>query len=330
MPQQGTAQVVRGLPKFDDPNLIVGPESFSDAGVYRVCDDLYLVQTVDFFPPLVDDPYLFGQIAASNAMSDAFAMGARIATALNIVGFPDKELALEVLQSILAGGADKVREAGGVIVGGHSVRDSEIKYGLSVTGLVSPDQLLTNAGAQGGDLIVLTKGLGTGFITTANKQGKCPESTLAAAAASMAQLNQLGTQLAGRGLVHGSTDVTGFGLAGHAAEMARASGVTICLDVAQLPELPGAIALGQQGFKTRASTSNREFLVAQMRIADGIDQDRAELAFDAQTSGGLLLSVPAERAHEVVAMAREAGAERAAVIGEVQTLEEGISLVLRP
>ena len=181
---------MRGLPQFEDPNLIVGTESFSDAGVYRLRDDLYIVQTVDFFPPLIDDPYVFGQIAAANSLSDAYAMGARPVTALNIVGFPDDQLELEVLHAILAGGAERVLKAGAVIVGGHTVRDAEIKYGLSVTGVVEPAQLLTNAQAQPGDMLVLTKALGTGFVTTAAKARKCPDDVLATTIASMVQLNR--------------------------------------------------------------------------------------------------------------------------------------------
>ncbi len=329
MPQQGTAQVVRGLPKFDDPNLIVGADTFSDAGVYRLRDDLYIVQTVDFFPPLIDDPFQFGQIAAANSLSDVFAMGAQPVTALNIVGFPDKQLELEVLHEILAGGADKVLEAGAVIVGGHSVRDAEIKYGLSVTGVVHPDQLLTNAGARPGDLIVLTKALGTGFITTASKAEECPAEILAAAIAGMTQLNRIGRDAALATHAHAATDVTGFGLAGHAGEMARASHVTLCLDVAQFPSLPGAVALGRSGFKTRASQSNRQFLEANLRVESGIDEDRAELAFDAQTSGGLLISVPAEHADALVRRARDAGATTATVIGEVVAQQDDIAVVLR-
>jgi selenide,water dikinase len=330
LPQEGTAQVVRGLPKFDDPNLIVGTESFSDAGVYRLRDDLYIVQTVDFFPPLIDDPYLYGQIAAANSMSDVYAMGADVKTALNVVGFPDKELELEILNAILAGGADKVIEAGGVVVGGHSVRDTEIKYGLAVTGVVSPDRLLTNAGARPGDQLVLTKPLGTGFITTAGKAGKCPDSAMEAAVLSMTQLNHFGADPTCAAVVHSATDVTGFGLAGHAAEMARASGVTIGIDVSRLPSLPSAVELGRQGFKTRASQSNRSFLEGQLQIAEDVDADRAELVFDAQTSGGLLLAVEPAGAAGLLQRARQAGAEQAAVIGEVLVASDTTRVRLRP
>jgi selenide, water dikinase len=318
---------VRGLPKFDDPNLIVGAESFSDAGVYRLRDDLYLVQTVDFFPPLVDDPYVFGQIAAANALSDALAMGARPITALNLVGFPDKELALSVLDRILAGGAERVLAAGAVVVGGHSVRDAEVKYGLAVTGVVEPAALLTNAGAQPGDLLVLTKALGTGCITTAAKKDRCPRATLDAAIASMIQLNDIGRDAAHAAGAHAVTDVTGFGLAGHAAEMARASGVTIELQVDALPELPGALQLLQDGFKTRANKSNREFLEPDLRLAAAVDDQRLELVFDPQTSGGLLISVAPARADQVVQQVRQAGGGAACVIGAVRSRQDASLLV---
>ncbi len=321
---------MRGLPKFTDPNLIVGAESFSDAGVYRLRDDLYIVQTLDFFPPLVNDPNLYGQIAAANALSDAFSMGARVVTAMNIVGFPDNELDLSVLQEILAGGAAKVMEAGAVIVGGHSVRDTEVKYGLSVTGVVSPEHLLTNAGAKPGDALILTKALGTGFVTTAAKAGKCSQEVLGAATASMVMLNRFGNDPFCTAVAHAATDVTGFGLSGHAAEMARASHATLCLDVAKLPDLPGALEFWRRGFKTRASKSNREFLSESLRIESGVDLERAELTFDPQTSGGLLIAVPAAEADALVERAVESGATVAAVIGEVIEPQANLDLILRP
>jgi selenide,water dikinase len=320
---------VRGLPKFADPNLIIGAESFSDAGVYRLRDDLYLVQTVDFFPPLVDDPYIYGQIAAANALSDAYATGARPVTALNIVGFPDKELDVSILGQILAGGAERVLAAGAVIVGGHSVRDAEIKYGLAVTGVVDPAHLLTNAAAQPGDVLVLTKALGTGFITTASKAGNCPDGAMDAAIASMSQLNDIGRDAAHASGARAATDVTGFGLAGHATEMAQASGVTVALNVAQFPELPGALEAYRRGYKTRASRSNREYLLPVMRVDEQVDSERLELAFDAQTSGGLLIAVSQSRAEQLVAAVRERGGLQAAIIGEVLSRQE-VALLIRP
>lgn len=320
--------MVRNLPKFNDPNLIVGTEGFSDASVYRLRDDLLMVQSLDFFPPLVDDPYLFGQIAAANSLSDVFTMGAQPTTALNIVGFPDDKLDLSILGEILAGGAERVKEAGAVIGGGHTVRDVEIKYGLSVTGLVDPAKLMTNQNAKPGDALVLTKALGTGFVTTAFKAGRCTDDQIATAVQSMAQLNDVGCKAAQAVGARSATDITGFGLAGHANEMAQSSGVTLTIDVGRLPLLPGSVELARSGNKTRASATNRSFLVDHMHIEDGIDPVRLEFVFDAQTSGGLLISVAEDRAEELVRHARDAGAEAACIVGSVRE-QEDVSLILR-
>jgi len=308
---------VRDLPKFNDPNLLIGAEGASDAGVYRLRDDLLIVQTVDFFPPLVDDPFVFGQIAAANSLSDVYAMGGDPVTALNVVGFPDDQLGLDVLSEILRGGADRVIQAGAVIVGGHTVRDTEIKYGMSVTGVVKPEHLVTNRNAKPGDVLVLTKSLGTGFVTTAFKAGRCPDSTLAAAIESMIQLNVIGRDAARQAEARAATDITGFGLAIHAAEMAQASGVTVVLRLDQIPILPGAAALVKQGFKTRASASNRKFAETLMSIDGNPDPIRLELAFDAQTSGGLLISVSPDRAESVVRDLQATGAHSACIVGSV-------------
>jgi selenide,water dikinase len=317
LPVAGIAQVVRGLPEFNDPNLLIGADGASDAGVYRLRDDLLIAQTVDFFPPLVDDPFVFGQIAATNSLSDIYAMGGDPITALNVVGFPDDQLGLDVLGEILRGGAERVLQAGAVIVGGHTVRDTEIKYGLSVTGIVTPEQLMTNRNAQPGDALVLTKPLGTGFVTTAYKAGRCPDATLAAAVESMIQLNVIGRDAARHAEARAATDITGFGLAIHAAEMAQASGVTVVLELDKIPILPGAETLVEQGFKTRASASNRQFAETLMQVEGNPDPIRMDLAFDAQTSGGLLISVPADKADSVVQNVRAAGAHSACIVGSV-------------
>ena len=319
---------MRGLPKFDDPRLIVGPEGFSDAGVYQLRDDLLIVQSLDFFPPLVDDPFLFGQIAAANSLSDIYAMGARPTTALNIVGFPDDKLDLAVLGEILRGGAERVQQAGAVIAGGHTVRDTEIKYGLSVTGVVEPDKLLTNQRAQPGDALVLTKALGTGFVTTAFKAGRCPDEVLAAATASMMALNKAGSEAAVETGAHAATDITGFGLAGHACEMAQSSNVTLVLQLDRLPILPGAAELAESGNKTRASATNRSFVEPMMRVETQPDPTRFEMLFDAQTSGGLLISVAADRADELLAKIHTAGAQSACLVGSVLEKQDR-ALVIR-
>ncbi len=315
------------LPRFDDPRLIIGAEGFSDAAVYELSEELLIVQSLDFFPPLVDDPFLFGQIAAANSLSDNFAMGADPKTALNIVGFPDDQLELSVLSEILRGGADRTALSGAVIAGGHSVRDAEIKYGLSVTGVVSRQQLLTNRNAQPGDVLVLTKPLGTGFVTTAFKAGRCPEDTFEAACQSMVQLNQIGRDAARQSGAHAATDITGFGLAGHAGELAEASGVTVVLDVHRLPLLPGADELAASGYRTRASTSNRDFASSSMRVEGTPDRLRMEFLFDPQTSGGMLLSMPAENAEATVRQARDLGATATCIVGSV-IAQESVRLII--
>lgn len=320
--------MLRGLPSFDDPNLIAGAAGFSDAGVYRLRDDLLIVQSLDFFPPLVDDPYVYGQIAAANSLSDVYAMGARPTTALNIVGFPDDQLDLSILGEILSGGAERVKTAGGVVAGGHTVRDHEIKYGLSATGVVEPERLFRNNTAKPGDALVLTKALGTGFITTAFKAKQCPDDVLEAATASMTQLNAAASEAAHAVEAKAVTDITGFGLAGHAGELAHESGVTLVLELNRLPLLPGAEDLARRGNKTRASASNRSYAEPFMRIEDGCDSLRLEMIFDAQTSGGLLVSVPAERAEALVDKARTGGAEAACIVGEV-VQKQDVSLIVR-
>ena len=309
---------MRDLPRFEHPDLIAGTEGFSDAGVYRLRDDLLIVQSLDFFPPLVDDPFTFGQIAAANSLSDLYAMGATPVTALNIVGFPDDKLEMSVLADILRGGADRVRLAGAVVAGGHTVRDVEIKFGLSATGTVHPDQLITNRGARPGDHLVLTKPLGTGFVTTAAKGGRCSDDVLQAAIDSMIGLNQAASIAAVGAGAHAVTDITGFGLAGHAGEMAAASGTQLVIEAGRLPLLPGAEPLLRRGFRTRASDSNREFALPHLHIQPGVDSDRLEFVFDPQTSGGLLISVPADRLDELLEKALEGGALVAAPIGRVE------------
>ena len=311
------AQVLRGLPAATDPNLLVGPELFSDAGIYRLRDDLALVQTTDFFPPLVDDPYLFGQIAAANSLSDVYAMGGRPITALNIVGFPDKELPIEVLGEILRGGAAKVAEAGAVIVGGHSVRDAEVKYGLAVTGIVDPRKFVTNRGAQPGDRLILTKPLGSGVLTTAVKRELLDEDGLAEAAAVMTQLNAAASAVMVANGASAATDITGFGLVGHAFEMADASGVTLRIEAGRVPLMAQTLEFAGQGCLTRAHQATAEHVGARMAAA-GVDPTLLGVLCDAQTSGGLLIAIAAQRAAVVLEAIRRAGYERASEIGRVE------------
>jgi selenide,water dikinase len=319
-----TVQVLRDLPRSSDPNLLVGAEHFDDAGVYRLDGSTGLVTTVDFFPPLVDDPYVFGRIAAANALSDVYAMGGRPVCALNIVGFPDKELPIEVLVEILRGGAERVQAAGAAIAGGHSVRDSEVKYGLSVTGLIHPDRILTNGGAKPGDVLVLTKPLGSGILTTAAKQGKIAEADLAEAIDVMTDLNAAACEAALAVGVHACTDITGFGLIGHAFEMAEASGVTIEIEAARVPLMARAYDLARAGIVTRAHKSNLEHVASAAsgtgaggaRIV-GVDEVLVKVLADAQTSGGLLLSVAADRVERLVEELRSRNTRSAAVIGRL-------------
>jgi selenide, water dikinase len=314
----------------DDPNFLVGTETADDAGVYRLADGLALVQTVDFFPPLVDDPFPFGQIAAANSLSDIYAMNARPLTVLNIAAFPDDELPLTVLSEILRGAADRVALAGAVTLGGHTVRDREIKFGLSVTGVADPAEVLTNAAARPDDVLVLTKPLGTGFVTTAAKKEECPPEVLERAVAGMIQLNMIGRDaLRAAGGAHALTDVTGFGLAGHASEMAEGSRATIVLDTAALPILDGAEPLAIPRYYNRASKTNREFLHGRLRIEPTADPPRVEFAFDAQTSGGLLIAVDPGHVDRLVEELRRRGAAASAVIGRVIERQGDLAIILR-
>lgn len=278
------------LPVRSDPRLLVGRETFDDAGIFVVSDDVALVQTVDFFAPIVDDPYTFGQIAAANALSDVYAMGGEPLTALNIVGFPVGRLPLEVLTEILRGGQDKLHEAGAVVAGGHSIVDDEVKFGLAVTGRVHPQRLLTNAAARAGDRLVLTKPIGNGILATAAKQGTLGPAETAAMIAAMVALNAAASRAALAAGARCATDVTGFGLLGHLSHIARASGVTIRVDSARLPVLPGAREAWRAGARTGGANRNAEYL-APLVDWGSADEELRALLVDPQTSGGLLVAL---------------------------------------
>jgi selenide, water dikinase len=282
-----------GLPSQSDSRLIVGRETFDDAGVFVLSDDLALVQTVDFFAPIVDDPYLFGQIAAANALSDVYAMGGQPMTAMNIVGWPAK-LDVSVLGDILRGGQDKVHEAGALVVGGHTIIDDEVKYGLSVTGRVHPKKLLTNAAATAGDQLVLTKPIGTGLLATAMKQGTLPPAAADALYASMTALNAHAAEVAIRVGARCATDVTGFGLLGHAYHLATASNVVLFIARGDVPLLPEARPLATSGLRTGGLERNEAYLASRISWGDATAVDKVLLQ-DPQTSGGLLVAVPAAR-----------------------------------
>ena len=310
------AQVVRDLPRPTSPSLLVGTDHFDDAGVYKLDESTAIVTTVDFFPPLVDDPYIFGQIAAANSLSDVYAMGGRPISVLNIVGFPDEDLPVSVLSDILRGGAERVEAAGAVVAGGHTVRDSEVKFGLAVTGVVHPDRILKNGGAQVGDVIVLSKPIGSGILTSAAKAEKITEAELAQAIDVMTDLNEGACKAALAVGVHSATDVTGFGLIGHASEMADASGVTIELRASEVPLLENALALARKKMLTRAAGTNLEYLGDRFTVHN-VDEMLVKVLADAQTSGGLLLSVAEDRADRLVAALKEQQTRAAAIVGYV-------------
>ena len=309
------------LPKFYNENLIVGIETSDDAAVYRINDTTAMIQTLDFFTPVVDDPYTFGQIAAANSLSDVYAMGGEPAVALNIVGFPNC-LDPSVLEEILAGGASKVMEAGAVLAGGHTIQDDEPKYGLSVTGFVHPDRVWSNTGARPGDVLILTKPLGAGIVTTAIKAEMAEEMSVKEVIASMCSLNRKAKQVLEKYRIHACTDVTGFGLAGHSLEMARGSGVTLEIDRKKLPIIRGADSLARMGLVPAGAYRNRSFAEKEMEVSQAEDHE-IDLIMDPQTSGGLLASVSEKDADTVMRELESAGLETSfAVIGRVLPKQE--------
>jgi selenide,water dikinase len=307
--------VLGKLARQNDPNVLVGFDHADDAGVYLIAPDQALVQTVDFFTPIVDDPYTFGQIAATNALSDVYAMGGKPLTALALVCFPDKA-DLEILERILAGGLSKMIEAGCTVVGGHSIRDEETKFGYAVTGVVHPKKVATNAGAKPGDALLLTKPLGTGVISTAIKKGKAEPAWIDAAVRSMTTLNKRAAEIVedADARVSAMTDVTGFGLMGHAREMALASSVSLGFYASRVPLLPGALECVQAGHIPGGLKNNRDFAECMVHYDDGIPDDTKTLLFDPQTAGGLLI---ATRYGLQLAHALNAGGVPTARIGEV-------------
>ena len=290
-------RILGKLPRPTDPALLVGAESSDDAAVYRLTDDLAIVQTLDFFPPMVEDPYVFGQIAAANALSDVYAMGGTVKTALNIVCFPE-QMDLNILGRILQGGSEKVMEAGGSLAGGHSIADSEVKYGLSVTGVIHPDRIRQNNTGRAGDALVLTKPLGVGLVCTAARMGAAADEALALAVKSMTTLNKYAAAVADRYPVHACTDVTGFGLLGHLHEMTRPD-LTARVHAAALPVIPAARGYADAFYLTAAAQRNRNFAAAWARLR-GLSFADEEILFDPQTSGGLLFALDADVADDFV------------------------------
>jgi selenide,water dikinase len=312
---------------MSDPNLIVGMERPDDAGVYRLTDELALILTLDFFTPIVDDAYAFGQIAVANALSDVYAMGGVPKLALNIIGFPVSTMDITVLQSILKGGSDKLAEAGVLLVGGHSIDDPELKYGLSVTGFVHPEKVLKNTGAQPGDALILTKRIGTGIISTAIKADMAEGDTVRRIVASMSSLNRIAAECMASYPVNACTDITGFGLIGHACEMIEGTDNGMVIEVASVPVFPEALAFAGEGIVPAGAYRNaqhREYMVD----SNGIEEDLKSVLFDPQTSGGLLISLPRDAAHDLLDDLHKHGISDAAIIGRITSSTPGRLVLL--
>jgi selenide,water dikinase len=313
---------LKGLEISDDENLLVGFETSDDAAVYRLTAEIALISTVDYITPPVDDPYWFGQIAAANSLSDVYAMGGKPLTALNLVMFPSKKLDMGILKEMLRGGSSKVKEAGASMAGGHSVDDNEPKYGLSVTGWVHPDRVLTNKGSRAGDALVLTKPLGTGVLFNAGRSGKLPYPELEAILPQVAALNGKAMEAALNFEIHACTDITGFGILGHSLEMAKGSGLQIDLIFDRFPLYPHALQMYQKGESTGSNKANRRLGEGFWEAAANLTSEEEELLFDPQTSGGLLLAVPADQCDDLLNVLKKAGIEAATHVGDVVEAQE--------
>lgn len=309
-------EILAKLPKVEHPNLMVGIETHDDAGVYRLNDETALIYTTDFFPPVCRDGYEFGQIAAANALSDVYAMGGTPLLVLNLMMFSASKIPLEVFGEIMQGGHDKVVEAGALVLGGHTIEDYPPKFGLAVVGTVHPDRLITNSGVRAGDVLILTKPLGSGVILAGQRNGMTDEATVQKALNYMKLLNKSGAVVMQEYNLKGATDITGFGLLGHAMRMADASGVTLRIQSRDLPHFPEAIALLEEGCIPGAAFRNLEFVKESTVFGSSLEYERKMLCCDAQTSGGLLMAVPAKIADEVLGALKKAGLPESAVIGE--------------
>jgi len=300
-----------------DENVIIGLDRADDAGVYQISDDLALIQTVDFFTPVVDDPYWFGQIAAANALSDVYAMGGKPKTAMNLVAFPVNQMDLSILRQIIQGGIDKLKEAEVVLIGGHSVQDKELKYGLSVTGFIHPSRVLAKRNLRPGNRLVLTKPLGTGIVNTAIKANMAPAKLIDKVTRLMAVLNRNAAEIMTDFDISACTDVTGFGLLGHLAEMVCGSGLSIQVDSGQVPVIAEALEFASMGLIPAGAHKNREFREEMITFGETLPRALQDVLFDPQTSGGLLISVSGNQATALVAALKDAGAGDAAQIGEI-------------
>ncbi len=325
----GLEGLIAGLPREQDPNLLLGYETSDDAGIYRLTDEMALVTTVDIITPPVDDPFLFGQIAAANSISDVYAMGGRPITCLNIAAFPSGKLDKSVLEGIIRGALTKIHEAGAVLAGGHTIDDDEPKFGLSVNGLVHPKKFWANSGARVGDVLVLTKPLGSGVIFNANLKKLASAHEMDACLKTLITLNRAAAEVFARFDVHAATDVTGFGLAGHALEMAKGSGVRLEIDMGKLPVMDGALRMYKQGVNTGMNRPNRELSEKHVQFAPGIDREHEEIAFDPQTSGGLLCAMPEDQAEKALVRLHDSGVGDARVIGTVHALQGDNRILFR-
>jgi selenide,water dikinase len=317
LPAAKLSEALKDLPRIANEKLLVGIETHDDAGVYKLTDDLAIILTTDFFPPVCSDPYDFGQIAAANALSDVYAMGGKAIAALNLCMFPSTKIPLEVLSDILRGGLQKIEEAGAVVAGGHTIDDYPPKYGLAVTGTVHPDKIITNDKAKPGDMLILTKPVGCGVIVAGKRIGEVKEDDYLACLDNMKQLNRAGAEIMQIFGVKCATDVTGFSLLGHALKMAQASNVTLELESLEVPVLPGSYDLAETGCIPGAAFRNLEFVDGSTLFLESIDYSMKMLCCDAQTSGGLLMCVPEWKADECKANLIDKGYERAEIIGRV-------------
>ena len=317
LPADLLVQALKDLPRPTDPNLIVGIDECDDAGVYKLSEELALIETTDFFAPICSDPFEFGQIAAANALSDVFAMGGRVLTAMNLVMFPATGIPFEVLTEILRGGQDKVTEAGGIIVGGHTIADSPIKYGLAVTGLVHPSRVISNSQARPGQLLILAKPIGTGALVAGRRIGEARIEDYRNAIETMKSLNRRGSEIMQKHEVRSATDITGFGLLGHALHIAKGSNVTLTIEAGNVPALPGAVELLEMGCIPGGAFKNLEYVEKETIFPSSLPYALKMLLLDPQTSGGLLLAIESARSEQALNDLRQAGYQQVATIGRV-------------
>ena len=318
----GLKELLARLPKNQDPNLLVGFETSDDAAVYRIDDETALVTTADFITPPVDDPFLFGQIAAANALSDVYAMGGKPITCLNLVGFPSDKLGPEILHSIVDGALNKITEAGAVLAGGHTTEDAEPKFGLSVTGIVHPQHFWSNKGAQAGDVLILTKPIGSGVLFNANLKNLVSLHALDECLQTLIMLNKTACEVLTHFDVHAAKDITGFGLAGHSLEMAKGSRVTLEINVEAVPLMKEALAMYKRGVTTGVNPSNQELIYPETKFLCDLPEWHKEIFVDPQTSGGLLVAIPEQQASSALQALHDAGVSHAQIIGRVRSLEQ--------